>query len=919
MTSRRERNNLASKKSYEKAVERAHAIEYEYAVVERHRDNPCTQAWHWSVVPEDHLFEAGYIHDFAKHRLMRLMNKKRVEEGENRLRDYGLDGLAMTTLDSGVVYHGIQAKYYTSRSVTAEDIGSFFAKQISMTIANPLSRGYLYTTTKLQADLADEVAQPTYPIRHVLYPWKHIDKRIEPDVIAPSVPTVNECDLPLRDYQVDVLEELVDGRNAICIPCRMGKTLIAGHWIRRIYPRVVIAIAPLKVSVENLRDRLACFLPGHAPLLVDSDVGGTTDEKEIDAFLETHMGEVVIYSTFQSAMEILAQRKWYEEMVLLVDEAHNATTELCEWVQGFRRCLVMSATFPDDICEAMEIEHKVVVPFSKGIEGGYIVDYTLWLPSLTKHEDGSTSVEADIPVGFEAYERSMVLKALYHAVCMLRTGSRRTIVYLGTQVECDQYMEVCRRVLEEYHGVTGVWMGKMTCSVSSRERKEILSEFQGGEDGSFRILTSVRILDEAVDIPSCDSVFITMVGEHSSDIRFFQRAQRSGTLDPKNPNKRNHIFLWAEGWEKCVGALSLLREADPEFYRKVRHVSAGYDTKELIQERAERVVKERVEFIEWSRMACETVEERMRRKCMLLLEFVEREGRVPRFKETYNTIPIGNWWASFKQGHNHNIYNTILIKNHILKSDYELYITNRDKKGDKMVITPQNKAVLLLEYVEREKCTPSKNYMYNEIALGHWWHHVKQGRCNNIYNTLLIHNKILYTDYNRIQNIKLIKKNIVSTTLQEKCILLLDFVEKEGRPPYALEIVNNVKLGSLWVRVKSRRIDDLYDSLLKINPILRQDYERANQKRAEKNEIEHKTPEEKAKMLMEWVKQEGRVPPQSLEWKGVKLGGYWNGAKNGGLHRELYQTLLSHSPLLKADYDRLQLLKQQKQKQKESD
>lgn len=838
MATRRERNNLASKKSYEKALERAHATDYEFAVVERHRAQTGDEAWHWSVVPEDHLFEAGYIHDFAKHRLMRLMNKKRMEEGENRLRDYGLDGLARGVTETGeVVYHGLQAKYYTSRSVTAEDIGSFFAKQISMTLANPLSRGYLYTTTRLQADLADEVAQPTYPIRHVLYPWKHVDRRLEPVVAYQE--EVLECNLPLRDYQVEVLAGLVDGRNAVCIPCRMGKTLIAGHWTKRLKPRVVIAIAPLKVSVENLRERLACFLPGYAPLLVDSDAGGTTDEKEIEVFLEERLAKgesVVVYSTFQSAEDILAKREWEEDTVVLVDEAHNVVGReaLCEWIQGFRRCLAMSATFPEEVEEAMGMEHKAVVPFSKGIEGGYIVDYTLWLPSLTKHEDGSTSVEAEIPVGFEAYERSMVLKALYHAVCMLRTGSRRTIVYLGSQADCDEYMVVCRRVLEEYHGVVNVWMGKITSDVTnSKERKAILVEFQGGEAGSFRILTSVRILDEAVDIPSCDSVFITTVGEKSSDIRFFQRAQRSGTLDPKNPMKRNNIFLWAEGWEHCVGALSLLREADPEFHAKVRHAGTRYERSETRRERAERVARERVEFTEWSRMACETVEERVRRKGMMLMEFVEREGRVPKFTDTYNTIPIGHWWASVKQGHYYHIYNALLQMNYILKSDYEQYITNRDKRRDNVDITLEDKARLLLEYVEREKRVPSKNYMYNKIALGHWWHHIKQGRCKDIYRSLLIHNEILSDDYNRIQKIKQVKKTVVPLTTQEIGRLLLEFVEKEGRTPYALEKVNNIKIGALWVRVKSGRAEDLYNSLLKINPILRQDYERMHRKREE--------------------------------------------------------------------------------------
>jgi superfamily II DNA or RNA helicase len=749
MSTHRERNNQASKKSYEKAVEREHATAYEHAMIEEHRKRPHTRAWHWSVVPEDELFEAGYIHDFSKHRHLRLMNKKRMEEGQNRLRDYGLDGLAMEVLESGeVVYHGLQAKYYQSRTVTAEDIGSFFAKQISMTVANPLSRGYLYTTTRLQVDLADEVAQPKYPIRHVLFPWKHPDRRM---AAAPIVET-KETEWPLRDYQQDTLRGLIDGRNAICIPCRMGKTVIAGHWVRKLRPRVILAIAPLKVSVENLRDRLTSFLPTYSALLVDSDEDGTTDEKEVEEWLAGHDGPIVVYSTYDSALAVLSQFEWPDEAICVVDEAHNASEALCEWVCGFRRCLAMSATFPEEIGESMGIEKQITLPFSKGIEGGYLVDYTLWLPSLTRHADGSTSVEEEVPVGFEAYERSMVLKALFHATGMLRTGARRTVVYLSSQAECDQYMDVCRRVFEEYHGVTTLWIEKMTCTVRQAERKAILDAFLGGD--GFRILTSVRILDEAVDLPACDSVFITTVGDKSSDIRFFQRAQRGGTLDPKNPNKRNHIFLWAEGWESCVGALSMLREADPEFHRKVRHLPS-YDRKETVAGRAERVEREREEFAAWSRMACETVEARVERKARMLLEWVEREGRVPPQKEVVDGVQLGVFWYNVKGGKVHkDLYRNVLYLNAILRGDFERSQKMKEEKAEKGVKTTEEKARMLLEWVEREGKVPPARLVVDGVQLGVFWTSVKMGKSQEIYRTILSLNETLRADYERVQQIK---------------------------------------------------------------------------------------------------------------------------------------------------------------------
>ena len=174
MTDLRKRNNMASKICYEKKIEKEHADAYEYEIVRQHSLLPDTIAWHWSNVPEECLYEAGYITDFNKVRLERLMNKKEKKEG-NRLKDYGLDGVAKT----GNVYSGLQAKLYRDKSVCASDIGSFLAVQMSLILYNPLSKGYLYTTYKLQLDLQEFVLNPSYPIRHVLHKWEYPDGRTQ--------------------------------------------------------------------------------------------------------------------------------------------------------------------------------------------------------------------------------------------------------------------------------------------------------------------------------------------------------------------------------------------------------------------------------------------------------------------------------------------------------------------------------------------------------------------------------------------------------------------------------------------------------------------------------------------------------------------------------------------------------------------
>ena len=912
MTSLRERNNTASKKSYEKAIEREYATEYEHEVVRQHRLLPDTRVWHWSVVPEDYLYDAGYIHDYSKHRLQRLLCKKEQMDGRNRLRDYGLDALAETVLPSGeVVYSGIQAKYYQSRSVTAADIGTFLQKQITMSRCNPKSKGYLYTTSKLQADLADDVAHPDFMIRHVMHPWKHTDRR---SCHAPRKETaVNECDLPLRDYQMKALEELMGGGiKALNIPCRMGKTLIGGHAIRHHQPRLVVAMAPLKISVENLRERLACFMPGYASLLVDSDAGGTTDEKEIAMFLKVNEKQpIVVYTTFESAVHVLSDMKLdLSNAYVLGDEIHNATDAVCAFINTFPTGLVMSATFPEEICEKLDINNMVSVPFSKGIEGGYIVDYALWLPHLTKHKDGTTTIEASIPTEFQHYESSMVTKVLFHAVCVLKTGSRKTIVYLSSQAECDQYMEICRDVFENYHGLT-VWLGKITSDVSSERRKTILNDFQQDRADAVHILTSVRILDEAVDIPACDSEFITTIGEQTSDIRFFQRAQRGSTLDPKNPNKRNNIFLWADGWEKCLGALEFLRHADPEYHKKMHVAGVNYaDRKGREQQRKESMVKEAMGFVEWSRMACISVEERSKRKAEALVALVQQHGRVPTSKETVDGFKIGQFWDSVKHGLHPGMYQSMFSHNALLRADYEKAAMNREAKKGTPILSPEDKGRRLVAWVDQHGNVPSKTTQVEEFLMGQFWHSVKQGINPSVYQSLLSHNAMLRADYEKSAMKREAKKGELILSPEEKGRRLVAWVDQHGQMPKTTDDVY-VQVGQFWGNVKQGLNPSVYQSLLSHNALLRADYEKTAMKREAKKGKLILSPEEKGRRTVSWVEQYGKVPKTTEEVDEFKIGQFWDNVKQGNT-QSIYHSILSHNALLRADYEKTAMKREAK-------
>ena len=45
--------------------------------------------------------------------------------------------------------------------------------------------------------------------------------------------------------------------------------------------------------------------------------------------------------------------------------------------------------------------------------------------------------------------------------------------------------------------------------------------------------------------------------------------------------------------------------------------------------------------------------------------------------ENYKNFELGQYWANIKQGHNKEIYSTILSQNKMIKESYDTFIKNR--------------------------------------------------------------------------------------------------------------------------------------------------------------------------------------------------------------------------------------------------
>jgi superfamily II DNA or RNA helicase len=566
---------------------------YELQVVKHHAEEYKQKTWHQHVIPEDVYMASGIITDWKKNRcdrLLRLLEKNKAAMKKTLLPDFGIDFLSYDEINNS--YHLGQVKCYEKKSVDTESCATFNAQVDVLK-----KKGYLYTSkdnlTPGYRDIIEQMTGRDNHIEHVVLPF---DKGVAAET--------TETTFTLRDYQeqaIDAVLESQERKNLLKLITGSGKTLVAAHIIQRMKYKSIVCVAPLLCSTDQLQQRITPFIQGHKVITVSTY--GTTEQTEIDEQISKKDEPFVIFTTFKSFVEVVSKltNLDFETTFLLVDEVHNVLNNdpLCELANKFKNSLYLSATVPEELNEVLEFQEVFSYNIRTAINDGVCVDYELYLPYIEPKEE-KLNTETNLTIN-----NTVLPKAHFLATGLLRTGKRRCIVYLNTIAECEVFATIIEQVFEEYHGIR-IETFAMNCETSKTNREAILRQFSEPNYDTIKIIVNVRILNEAIDIVACDSVFVTQIGEHTNDITIVQRLGRALRKDPHNPTKTAAMFIWCEDWDQCVSGLQLLKNEDIEFHKKIRVASGDYDKTKDYKEAVEEQTEEALRFI---RVQCLTLGE----------------------------------------------------------------------------------------------------------------------------------------------------------------------------------------------------------------------------------------------------------------------------------------------------------------------
>lgn len=512
------------------------------------------QTYLWKDIPENELRKSGLLGNWNEHRFNRKNNKI------NNLPDLGTD-ILLKDLEKNT-YELIQCKNYAKNNVCIEDLGGFY----SMILHYDLP-GSVYYNSDLSNNI--KLLKSIDKVKFVKYLYD--ENLVYDEIIDKKVISKNKnIDKPFY-YQIEAYEKLKDcNRSILSLPCGMGKTLIS-IIISKNYDNIILVsplIAHAEQNLENYEHELNGF--GYNSIFVSCE--GIRNEDEILMQLNSNVKNIISF-TYKS-VDILANiLSSINNCIIVIDEFHNLskndildeTSDFYQILHSNSKILFMSATpkflnLDNTEYENEEIFGKDNYTFSmcKAISENHICDYEIFLPDIKNKNNLNDILKEGINVS--ELNIDLISKTKYIMRGMLETGSKKCFIYLRNHKEVIDMIKIFNKLNDEYYFMD-IYIDKIISDTKKDERKYILDKFSNFD--GYSIIYSVEILDESIDCPICDSIFITYPSE--SKIRNIQRMCRANRKNSFNVHKKANIFLWCDEFSDISIFISHLKTFDESF------------------------------------------------------------------------------------------------------------------------------------------------------------------------------------------------------------------------------------------------------------------------------------------------------------------------------------------------------------------
>lgn len=697
-----------------------------------------------------------------------------------------------------------------------------------------------------------------------------------------QIPKLKEQDFVLRQPQIKALEliEKSERNIKIKIATGVGKTKMCLYYIKKNKEDDFLVLLPTIVLLEQWKaDAIKNGIEEDSIYIV-----GTGYNNDLLNFGK-HKITLCVYNSY----EIVRERKYSK---IFIDEAHHIDSpkiyeddketnesfisKIKSDIAKSNNIVMLSATL--DNSENFDYYSYSI---RDAINDGYISDYQIVCPIFNNDPSDENIVKY-----------------------LIEKGESHCVVYTNTIKKCKEIEYIFNKLLPGC-------CKSVTSRTRKKARNDIIKEFN---DGKIRFLVNVRILSEGFNSPIASScIFMHMPTSKSFIIQCLGRILR--LHEDKKIANLYLPFNTEEDVRKIQTFFKILIENDETlkecFYDKrlgtyinLEKVAMSdnqpFDSYKKIEE-----VEFRYDLI-FNSMG-------LNFKGKLLLKFIDEFERVPKQNEIFEDIMIGHFYSDLKVGKNKALFQE-LLKNKILKQDYNKFLENKKQREGLVKITIKEKFGLLSEFVHLNQRAPLTVEMYKDFAIGWFFTQLKQNQHEQLFKEFLLTNEIIRAEYQKFLKYK-DKKDLVVLKINEKFSLLSEYVNLKNELPARSEIYKRFAIGNFYYGLKRGNYKVLFQKLLPTNEIIRKDYENYLDNKDKKKDLVSITIKEKFSLLSEFVEFEGKIPLYSQIYKDLKIGIFLSKLRLG-MHKKLFKDFMLTNEIIRKDYENYENYIQRKKERK---
>jgi superfamily II DNA or RNA helicase len=443
--------------------------------------------------------------------------------------------------------------------------------------------------------------------------------------------------------------------------------------------------------------------------------------------------------------------------------------------------------------------------FKYAIENKLITDYRIIFP-IDEKEDNTQIEEIEEEIGdlegddiikdneIKDYTISKKMCFLYEAI--KHYGNIKCIIYCRDTKEMKNMMKIFNE-LNKYFCYE-YYCNYITCEVSQKERKKRLEEFRNYDGIS--LLFSVDILNEAIDIPECNSIYITY--NSKSKITNIQRMCRSMRNDKNNNSKIANILVWCENENinNCVDIISSIKEYDNEFINKISFIKSenkfrSYnEIKETSKNKTDGCKKYIIGISEYRGEQWQETLDKVK-------QYIDENGKRPSLYSNFNreTKFLAMWIGTQQKNYKKNIY---IMKNSNIRSKWEDFIEKYKSYFLSNEENWNNTLDKVKKYIDENKKRPNNNDKnIKTIFLARW---IGTQQKNYKKNINIMNNPDIKKKWEEfVNNYKqyfLSNEEEWNNTLDK----VIKYIDENKKRPSSEDKNKEIKRNGIWILVQIR-------------------------------------------------------------------------------------------------------------------